>query len=142
MTFLYKPLSCIDYPQLIDKENKNMKLRLEIPSKENAQEIEKVYEAETFALPFGLIDEVLAVFDVDEEDENNVIDNSKLGLGIVKAGAKIRPLILQIFPGLTKEELKRVDIFTGIVPLLFDIFNEAKAQLADKVKKAMMGHKK
>ena len=113
-----------------------MLLKLEIPSKENRKEIEKVYETEVFELPFELIDGVLEALDM-EGDFDKVA-----GWAILKAAAKVKPLLLNIFDGLTPEELGRVDTFKGVVPVIFSIFNVAKEQLTIEIKNVMMGNKK
>lgn len=111
-----------------------MILKLEIPKKENRKEIEKVYEAEGFELPFEIVDSVLEALDFETND------NSALGMAILKSAKKIKPLMLEIFEGLTEEELGRVST-SKLVPVIFQIFVETKEQLTAEVKNVMMGHK-
>lgn len=113
-----------------------MKITLEIPKKENRKEIEKVYEAEVFELPFEIIDGVLEALGGDGDNKEQV------GWAILKAASKVKPILIDIFDGLTEEELKRVDVFKGIVPVLFAIFNVAKEQLTAEIKNVMKGHRK
>ena len=111
-----------------------MKLVLEIPSKANKKEIEKRYEVEGYELPFGIIDEILETLDFEN------MDNTALGLAVVKNIKQIKPLMLDIFDGLTEEELKRVRI-TELVPIIFEIFVGVKDQLTAEIKNVMKGHR-
>lgn len=112
-----------------------MKLVLEIPSKENKTEIEKSYEAEGYELPFGIIDEILETLDFEK------MDQTALGLAVVKNVKQIKPLMLDIFEGLTEEELGRVKV-TKLVPIIFEIFVGVKDQLTIEIKNVMKGHQK
>ena len=109
-----------------------MKLTLEIPAKGNRKEIEKVYEAEGFDLPFEIVDGLLETLDLDAKD------NTALGISILKSAKKIKPLMLDIFEGLTEEELGRVST-SKLVPIIFQIFVETKEQLTAEVKNVMKG---
>ncbi len=111
-----------------------MKLTLEIPKKENKKEIEKVYEAEGFELPFEIVDNVIEALDLEETD------NTKLGMAILKSAKYIKPVMLDIFEGLTAEELGRVSV-SKLVPIIFQIFVMTKEQLTAEVKNVMEGHK-
>ena len=112
-----------------------MKLMLQIPNKENLKEIEKVYEVESFDLPFGVVDNLLSTLDFEE------VDNLTLGKQILKSMKEIKPLMLYIFPGLTEEELSRVGI-RQLIPVIMNIFVEMKDQLSDDLKNVMAGMKK
>lgn len=111
-----------------------MKLELEIPRQGNKKEIEKIYKAEGFDLPFGIINNVLETLDFDN------MDNTALGLAIVKSVKEVKPLMLDIFEGLTEEELNRVSI-SRLVPIIFKIFVETKNQLTAEIKNVMGEHK-
>ena len=110
-----------------------MKLTLEIPKKGNRKEIEKVYEVEGYELPFEIIDSVLETLDFDGAQ-----DEAKLGLSLLKSAKKIKPLMLDIFEGLTEEELGRVST-PKLVPVIVQIFLDTKDQLTAEVKNVMKG---
>lgn len=112
-----------------------MKLILQIPKKENAKEIEKTYEAEGFELPFGLVNRVLETLDFEKE-----MDTMTLGLAVLKNAKEIKPLVLNIFEGLTEEELDRVSL-PKLVPIIVKIFVETKEQLTAEIKNVMGEHK-
>lgn len=111
-----------------------MKLELEIPKQENRKEIEKTYTAEGFELPFGIINNVLETLDFES------MDKTELGLAIIKNIKEVKPLMLDIFEGLTEEELNRVSV-SKLVPIIFRIFIETKNQLTAEIKNVMGEHK-
>lgn len=111
-----------------------MKLTLEIPKKENKKEIEKVYETEGYDLPFEIVDSVLEALDFSDDKE-------ALGTAVLKSVKKIKPLMLDIFDGLTEEELGRVGT-SKLVPIIFQIFIETKNQLTVEIKNVMKEYKK
>lgn len=117
-----------------------MKLELQIPKKKNKKEIEKTYTAEGYDLPFGVVNNVLETLDF--EKINDLKDDDvkiALGFAILKNIKEVKPLILDIFEGLTEEELNRVGV-SKLVPIFIKIFMETKAQLTAEIKNAMGEH--
>lgn len=110
-----------------------MKLELQIPRKDNKREIEKTYTAEGYDLPFGVINNVLDTLDFEK------IDDTALGMAILKSAKEIKPLMLEIFEGLTEEELNRVGT-SKLVPIIFKIFMDTKEQLTTEIKNVMREH--
>lgn len=115
-----------------------MKLELQIPKKGSKKEIEKTYTAEGYDLPFGIIDNVLNTLDFDKMGEENF--DMSLGLSILKNLKEVKPLMLDVFEGLTEEELSRVTT-SKLVPIIFKIFIETKNQLTAEIKNVMGEHK-
>lgn len=113
-----------------------MKIKLEIPKKDNKNEIEKVYETEVYDLPFGIIDEVIATLDFEK-----LKDEYSLGVAILKNIKQIKPLMLAMFDGLTEEELGRIGV-TKLIPIIVQIFVNAKDEITAEIKNVMMGLKK
>lgn len=111
-----------------------MELTIEIPKKENKKEIEKIYTAEAYDLPFGIVNNILETLDFESTD------NMTLGLAILKNIKEVKPLMLDIFEGLTEEELNRVGT-TKLVPIVFKIFINTKEQLTTEIKNVMGEHK-
>lgn len=113
-----------------------MEIKLNIPKKDNKREIEKTYIANLADIPFGIIINLSKVLDFD--DLQNV-DNTKLGLALVKSIQEIETLFLYVFEGLTTEELSRVGT-TKLIPVVFSIIKETKDELVKEVKNVMGGH--
>lgn len=111
-----------------------MELRLEVPKKGNKKEIEKTYITEEYDLPFGVVANILETIDFNKTDELT------LGLAILKNMKEIKPLMLDIFEGLTSEELDRVGT-SKLVPIIFQIFVDTKEQLTAEIKNVMGEHK-
>lgn len=111
-----------------------MKLELQIPKKENKKEIEKTYTAEGYDLPFGIVNNVLETLDFEK------MDDMSMGLAILKNIKEVKPLMLDIFEGLTEDELNRVST-TKLVPIIFKIFVDTKEQLTTEIKNVMGEHK-
>lgn len=86
-----------------------MELKLNIYK--NKKEIEKTYTAETYDLLFGTMEDILDIIDLEKfesgKQEDFVTATSKLiagGLG------QLKPLLLDVFDGLTEEELRRARV--------------------------------
>lgn len=114
-----------------------MELKLKIPKKENKKEIEKVYTANDYELPFGVVMNVLETLDFDKLDGDKM--KMSVGLAILSNMKEIKPLILDIFEGLTEEELSRVST-KNLVPIIFQIFIDTKEQLTAEIKNVMGEH--
>lgn len=108
-----------------------MSLKLQIPQKDNRKVIEKVYETDELYIPFELIINVLEQLDIEG-------DKTELGMVILKNLKVLKPLTLEIFEGLTAEELGRVNSF-DLVDLFFEILIYAKEQMSVKLKNAVAG---
>lgn len=83
--------------------------------------IEKTYEVENFRVPYGVIQDVLHLVEVDKLDDEMAIANMMLG-----AFDLIDPLLKDLFPGLTDDELRHADfvdiglVFTSIARYAID----------------------
>ena len=93
-----------------------MQLLLNIYDKNNTN-VAKQYKAEEVNILFGTIEDLIDVI-----DEDNLKDNTELAKVIIKSMKKLKPILRQVFIGVTDEELK----FTRtneLVPLLMQIVN-------------------
>ena len=83
-----------------------MKFTLNIYEK---KQIVKTYEADSYDLMFGTLEDFLSVIDEKILNENiSDFDFAKIGVGIVKQSlGQIKPLLLYVFDGLTEEELRK-----------------------------------
>lgn len=102
----------------------------------NSREIEKSYEADTYDLMFGTIEDIMSLLDgfsLDEDgNEGDLLELVKNGMGMLK------PFLKDIFPYVTDEELRMTKV-KELVPLFIDIFkfafSEIKGTATKKVKK-------
>lgn len=73
------------------------------------KKIVKTYEAESYDLLFGTLEDFVNV--IDERlfnDDVNDVDFAKIGLSLLKDSmGQIKPLILDVFEGLTEEEIRK-----------------------------------
>lgn len=92
-----------------------MSLKLNIYNAET-KEIEKTYTAETIDIMFGTVEDVIDVIDMDKLNDD-MTWAKVIGVAI----KQLRPLLKEIFIGLTDDELKRTKI-KELVPLFKDIF--------------------
>lgn len=114
-----------------------MEIKLNIPKKENKKEIEKTYTTDLIDVPFGIIMNIAKTLDFDNLDN---VDNTKVGLAILKNLKEIEVLLFYVFDGLTAEELSRVGSAT-IIPVVFSIIKSTKDELVKEVKNVMGEHK-
>lgn len=77
----------------------------------NQKDIEKTLETESYDLMFGTVEEVLKIFDAD-----SLTDNKAIAATIVKCFGQIKPLLFDIFPDATEEDLTKIKI-KELVPL-------------------------
>lgn len=73
------------------------------------QKVVKTYEADSYDLMFGTLEDFVNV--IDERlfgDDINDMDFAKIGLSLLKGSmSQIKPLIMDIFEGLTEEEIRK-----------------------------------
>ncbi len=78
----------------------------------NGKKVEKTYTSNDFMLMTGTCEDILKLVDIDKfsgklDDENMMMEILKI---VVKAFGKFRPLMKEIFDGLTDEEYNRTAI--------------------------------
>ena len=93
-----------------------MSLKLNIYDKET-KEITKTYEAENADIMFGTIEDIIEIIDIDTLDDK--MTWAKLILVSIK---KLRPLLKDVFVGLTDDELTNTKV-NEVVPLFKEIFS-------------------
>lgn len=77
--------------------------------------IAKQYTAETVDIMFGTVEDLIEVIDIDKLN-----DNMEWAKVIVLSMKKLKPLLKEVFVGLTDEELKNTKI-KELVPLFISI---------------------
>lgn len=91
------------------------------------KEIEKTYEADTYDVPFGVLDDLTGIVDIDRLLGADVDGQGTEAIRlVVKAMPQIKALTLEIFPGLTEEELRRAssrDLVQVFMELISHLFN-------------------
>lgn len=85
-----------------------MELKLNIYNK---REIVKTYTAETYDLMFGTVEDLIALIDFENLNLNDDSSLVNLAMKIVAGGMDIiKPLLKDIFDGLTDDELKHTKV--------------------------------
>ncbi len=91
-------------------------MQLKIYSKDKKNEIEKTYEADSYDLMFGTVEDIIAIVDVDKLDDNMAIAGM-----VIKGWSQLKPFIKDVFEGVTDDELKRVKV-KELIPTFAQIF--------------------
>lgn len=91
-------------------------IKLNIYSKENKNEVEKTYTAETYDLMLGTVEDIMDIIDLDKLD-----NNIEVGKMIIKMYPQLKPFLKDIFEGLTDDELKRIKV-KEIIPVFKEVF--------------------
>lgn len=82
-----------------------MELKLNVYKK---KEVEKTYTADTYDLMFGTMEDFIEIIDLEKlSDSNSPEFLSAVGTLVTKGITKLKPLLMDIFDGLTEEELRR-----------------------------------
>ena len=71
----------------------------------NGREVVKEYTAETIDFSFGVIEDILGTIDVDNLD---ISDNKAIGFIVIKCMKQLKPLLKDIFVGITDEEIRNM----------------------------------
>ena len=83
----------------------------------NQKEIEKTFEVNSYDLMYGTVEDVLAIFD----EIDDLTDNMKIFGVIQKNRTKLNELVLDIFPDMTEEDLRKVKL-KEFVPMFMELF--------------------
>ncbi|MBQ8824113.1 MAG: hypothetical protein IJZ64_02670 [Ruminococcus sp.] len=98
-----------------------MELKLNIYK--NNKEIEKTYTANEFDLMWGTVEDFLNIIDIDKVDDKTAIQ--KIILSILP---QIKPLLKQIFPGLTDSEI-RCTKAKELIPIFVSVFKYSFSEI-------------
>lgn len=83
------------------------------------KEVVKTYTAETFDLSYGMIEDLVSIVDFDKLN-----DNLEIGKMVIKLLPQIKPLLCEIFDGLTDEEIRHTHV-KEIIPVFVQAFKFA-----------------
>lgn len=97
-----------------------MELKLNVYK--NNTEIEKTCTAGEYDLMWGTIEDLTNVIDLD-----NIDDNVAVGKMILKLLPQLKPILKQIFVGITDDEIKRTKV-KELIPIFMDVFKYAFSQ--------------
>lgn len=99
-------------------------MKLNIYGKKNGRKtVVKTYEAPTYAISYGIVEDIIQLINID--DFNELTDDGlKLMIGkiVVSCMPTIRELLLDIFDGLTEEELRSATV-PEIIQVIIEVFN-------------------
>ena len=90
-------------------------IKLNIYKEGNKKEVEKTYEADTYELMLGTVEDLMAIIDVDKM--NDKMEITKM---VMSGFNQLKPLIKDIFAGITDEELKRVKV-KELIPMFYAV---------------------
>lgn len=91
------------------------------------REIEKTYTTDTYDIMYGVLEDMIAAVDPEMlEGKSNIkdIDNVQLGSIVIKLLPQIKPLLRDIFEGLTDEEIRRTKV-KELIPVFVEAFKFA-----------------
>jgi len=88
---------------------------LNIYKKDNKNEIDKTYRSESYDLMLGTVEEFMQIIDVDK-----LTDNTEVAKMVIKCYGKLKPLLKDVFDGVTDEELDQVKI-KELIPVVLSI---------------------
>ena len=80
-------------------------ITLTIYKQGSKKEIEKTYEAEGYDLMLGTVEDFMQIIDV-----NKMGDSMEVAKMITKGYGKLKPLLKDVFPEVTDEELNRTKV--------------------------------
>lgn len=90
-------------------------IKLDIYKMDNKKEIEKTYRAESYDLMMGTVEDFIGVIDLENMDSNVEVTKA-----VVKCVNQLKPLLHDVFEGITDEEIRRVR-FKDIIPCLVSV---------------------
>lgn len=90
----------------------------------NQKEIEKTYEVDAYDIMYGTVEDVLGIFD----EIDDLSDNMKLFAVIQKNRTKLNDLLLDIFPEMTADDLRKIKL-KELVPLFMELFGYVSKSL-------------
>jgi hypothetical protein len=90
-------------------------IKLNIYKEGNKNEVEKTYTAESYELMMGTVEDIVGIIDLEKID-----DDKEIAKMILKGYGQIKPLLIDVFPGLTEDEIRRVKV-PELVPVIIGI---------------------
>lgn len=96
----------------------------------NKGTVEKTYRTDSYSLMFGTMEDFIDVIDLRVLDGNlSDSDSIKLLMGIIGGSiTKLKPLLLDVFEGLTEEELRRAKV-TELIGVIINIMKYSYSEI-------------
>ena len=117
-------LSPGDYPLTIIQKGQTMKLNIY-----NKRQVVKTYEADSYDLPFGVIEDVADVIKLDTIQTGSNAELIKMAADVVlRCKDTVKDLMKDIFDGITDEELKTAKV-TEMARVLIEVVKYTGEQL-------------
>lgn len=69
------------------------------------KKVEKTYEVESYELMYGTVEDFISIIDFDKVD-----DQTELAKMVVNGMGKLKPLLKDVFPEITDDELRRAKV--------------------------------
>lgn len=102
-------------------------MKLPIYEKRN---VVKTYETENYDLQFGTVEDVMTLFNVDKLKTGSDIELIKIvGEALPKCIQTVKPLMKDIFEGLTDDELKNAKM-KDIINIIVEVIKYAFSQIS------------
>lgn len=98
-------------------------LRLNIYEGGSSKHVIKTFRAEGYDLMLGTIEDIMDVIDIDKAQ-----DKTELAKMVISGYKKLIPLIKDIFPEITEEELRKVKV-KELIPLFVDVVKNIASDL-------------
>lgn len=98
-------------------------LKINVYRADDHAAVEKTYEADTFSIMFGTLEDFMQIINFE-----NIKNRQEIAANALRAFGSLRPLLKDVFPGITDEELSRTKV-TELLPLFGDIFEQAVEEL-------------
>lgn len=94
------------------------------------KEVIKTYEAEQYDLMFGTVEDLMTIFDVDSLKTGSDVELIKLvSNSLPKCMNIIKPLLKDIFDGLSDDELRQVKL-VEVAVIIVDVIKYALEQIS------------
>ncbi len=80
-------------------------------------DVAKTVTAETYDLMFGTVEDILGLLDAVSDDS----DNDAIIRAVTRNWDKLCVLLLDVFPGLTREDIKHIKV-REVIPVMVELF--------------------
>lgn len=95
------------------------------------KEVEKEYRAEEYSVMFGTAEDIISLFDIEKLANADDRELAKaVAAAIPKAIGMLKPLLKEIFDGLTDEEIRRCKV-TDIARVVVEVSKFTMKQIVD-----------
>lgn len=90
-------------------------IELKLNIYKNQKEIDKTFVASGYDLMLGTCEDIMSIIDIDRLD-----DNKAVALMVARGYGQLKPLLKDIFEGLTDEDLRGIKV-KELIPLMVDV---------------------